>query len=198
MSQRVALYARVSRDDGKQDTANQLHELHEFCKRSGWSIEHEYIDRMTGSRSDRPQFQRLLSDASRRKFDQVLFWSLDRFSREGVLPTLRYLEQLDSYRVAWRSYTEPYFDSCGVFRDAVISIAATLAKQERLRISERTKAGLDRVRRSGRRLGRPVVGVDLNAVARLQRQGKSVRDIAPELGVSLSTLMRSLRAKRAA
>ena len=86
----------------------------------------------------RPQFQAMLAAASRREFDLVLFWSLDRFSREGVLPTLKHLEVLTSYGVAWKSYTEQYFDSCGIFRDAVISIAATLAKQERLKISERT------------------------------------------------------------
>jgi DNA invertase Pin-like site-specific DNA recombinase len=73
----------------------------------------------------------------------------DRFSREGVLPTLKHLELLTSYGVAWKSFTEQYFDSCGIFRDAVISIAATLAKQERLKISERTVAGLERARKAG-------------------------------------------------
>src|ERR1035438_5029754 len=85
---------------------------------------------------------------------------LDRFSREGVLPTLKHLELLTSYGVAWKSYTEQYFDSCGIFRDAVISIAATLAKQERLKISERTIAGLQRAKRQGRVGGRPRVVVD--------------------------------------
>jgi len=77
-----------------------------------------------------------------RLFDLVLFWSLDRFSREGVLPKLRQLELLTSYGVAWKSYTEQYLDSCGISRGVVISIAATLAKQERLKISELTIAAL--------------------------------------------------------
>jgi DNA invertase Pin-like site-specific DNA recombinase len=69
---RVALYARVSKDDKKMDVENQLGELREFCLRSGWLIQHEYIDRMTGSTSDRPRFQQLFQDAAKRKFDVVL------------------------------------------------------------------------------------------------------------------------------
>ena len=88
----------------------------------------------------------MFSDASKRKFSVLLFWSLDRFSREGVLETLQHLNRLTSYGVNYRSFTEQYFDSCGVFRDAVISILATIAKQERIRISARAK---------GHRIGRP-------------------------------------------
>jgi DNA invertase Pin-like site-specific DNA recombinase len=88
-------------------------------------------------------------------FDLVLFWALDRFSREGVLETLNQLQRLSSYGVNWRSYQESYFDSCGPFKDVVVSLMATLAKQERLRISERTKAGLQRARTAGTVLGRP-------------------------------------------
>jgi DNA invertase Pin-like site-specific DNA recombinase len=136
-----ALYARVS-TKGKQDTENQLAQLREFCAKNGWSIVHEYVDRVTGKHSDREQFQRLFQDASQRRFDLVLFWSLDRFSREGVRETLNHLERLTSYGVNWRSFTEQYLDSCGIFKDAVLGILATIAKQERVRLSERTLAGL--------------------------------------------------------
>lgn len=80
-----------------------------------------------GSKSerDRPNFKRMFDAASRREFDLVLFCALDRFSREGVLPTLHHLQRLDGYGVAWRSYTEQYLDSTGVFKDAVISIMTT-------------------------------------------------------------------------
>jgi DNA invertase Pin-like site-specific DNA recombinase len=71
----------------------------------------------------------------------VLFWSLDRFSREGVLETLQHLQKLTAYGVGWKSFTEQYLDSCGVFRHAVLSILATIAKQQRNRLSERTIAG---------------------------------------------------------
>jgi DNA invertase Pin-like site-specific DNA recombinase len=87
----------------------------------------------------------------------VVFWALDRFSREGVLPTLNHLQRLDSWGVAWRSYTEQYIDSTGIFKEAVIAIMATIAKQENLRRSERILAGLARAKRNGSKLGRPRV-----------------------------------------
>src|SRR5579864_7238360 len=145
---KIAIYARVSTD--KQDTENQGLQLREFSTKQCWQIVREYIDYESGSKSDRAEFQRMLSDASRHKFDLVLFWSLDRLSREGALKTLQYLNQLESYGVGFRSFTEQYLDSTGLFRDAVISILATIAKQERVRRAERTKAGLARVKASGR------------------------------------------------
>jgi DNA invertase Pin-like site-specific DNA recombinase len=190
----VVLYARVSTKDKGQDTENQLCQLREFCTKQDWTIVHEYIDYVSGKRSDnRPQFQAMLAAASRREFDLVLFWSLDRFSREGVLPTLKHLELLTSYGVMWKSYTEQYFDSCGIFRDAVISIAATLAKQERLKISERTVAGLERARRQGRVGGRPRLVVDRKRVQELRHEGKSLREVANKVGLSLTTTARILR-----
>ena len=95
-----------------------------------------------GKRGDREQFQLMFAAASRREFDVILFWSLDRFSREGVLATLQYLQNLTAYGVGYRSYTEQYLDSCGMFRDAVISILATVAKQERVSYGKKTIAGL--------------------------------------------------------
>jgi DNA invertase Pin-like site-specific DNA recombinase len=135
----------------------------------------------------------MFAEASRRKFDLVLFWSLDRFSREGVLETLNHLKKLDSYGVNWRSYQESYFDSCGPFKDVVVSLMATLAKQERLRISERTKAGLRRAKREGKTLGRPRVEVDVLKVRKLQAGGLGLRGIAEQTGWSLSSIMRSLK-----
>jgi DNA invertase Pin-like site-specific DNA recombinase len=190
---KCALYGRVSKDDGKMETENQLHELREFCARSRWTIAHEYIDRMTASTDKRPQFQRLFEDASKRKFDVVLFWPLDRFSREGVLETLQHLRRLETAGVAWRSYTESYFDSTGPFKDAVVAIMASLAKLERQKISERTKAGLRRARREGKQLGRPRVEVDVQKVRKLQTRGMGLRGIADETGWSLSSIMRALK-----
>ena len=123
----------------------------------------------------------------------LLFWSLDRLSREGVLDTLQHLNRLTSYRVNYRSFTEQYFDSCGVFKDAVISILATIAKQERIRLSERVKAGLDRVRSRGRKLGRPRVVVDAATIASLRNQGRSWREIVQALGVSKGSAQRAVR-----
>ena len=99
---RVALYARVSTKDKRQDTENQLAQLRQFCETQRWTVVHEYVDKATGKHSDREQFQRLFADASQRQFDVVLFWSLDRFSREGVRETLNHLERLDNYGVGYQ------------------------------------------------------------------------------------------------
>ncbi|HKV25623.1 MAG TPA: recombinase family protein [Candidatus Acidoferrum sp.] len=181
---RAALYARVSTRDKGQDTENQLVQLREFAARQGWTVVQEFVDRESGSTADRTEFQVMFHAASQRKFDVLLFWSLDRLSREGVLETLTHLNRLTSYGVNYRSFTEQYFDSCGIFKDAVISILATIAKQERVRMSERVKAGLDRARARGARLGRPRAAVDVTRVSRLRAQGCSVRQIARELGYS--------------
>jgi len=181
---KIAVYARVSTD--KQDTENQLVQLRDFAAKQDWQIIREYVDCESGSKSDRTQFQAMFADASRRKFDLVLFWALDRLSREGVYQTLEHLNRLESYGVGFRSFTEPYFDSCGVFKDAVIAIMATLAKQERVKRAERTRAGLARVRAAGRRLGRPVTlnGQHRAEIVRLTALGHSLRAVARQLGIS--------------
>jgi DNA invertase Pin-like site-specific DNA recombinase len=189
-STRVALYARVSTKDKRQDTANQLDQLRQFAATQGWTLVHEYVDRATGKHSDREQFQQMFLDASQRKFDVVLFWSLDRFSREGVRETLNHLQRLNSYGINWRSFTEQYLDSCGIFKDAVLGILATIAKQERVRLSERTVAGLERARKQGRIGGRPRVVCDRVKVERLHKAGKSLHQIAAAVGVSKSSIHR--------
>jgi len=181
---RIALYARVSTKDGRQDTQNQLVQLREFAAKQGWQVVREYVDNETGGTAERPEFQKMFADASRRQFDLLLFWSLDRLSREGALETLQHLNRLIGYGVAYRSYTEQYLDSTGMFRDAIVSILATLAKQERVRLSERTRAGLATARAKGKTIGRPRLSVDVAAIARLREQGLSGRAIARELGVS--------------
>lgn len=194
---KVALYARVSTKDGRQDTENQLIALREYAGKQGWEITAEYVDHESGGTSRRPHFQRLFVDARARAFDLVMFWSLDRFSREGVSATLNHLERLTGYGVEWRSHTEDYLDSCGIFRDAVLSILATIAKQERVRRSERAKAAVARLRRQGaaETLGRPRLVVDRDKGRRLHQEGLSVRQIAKKLGVSSATAHRIVREK---
>src|ERR1019366_4967578 len=94
---------------------------------------------------------------------------------------------LTSYGVGWRSFTEQYLDSCGVFRDAVLSILATIAQQERIRISERVTAGLARARKQGRVGGRPRIVVDRKRIAELRAAGKTRPEIAAELGMRTRT-----------
>jgi DNA invertase Pin-like site-specific DNA recombinase len=191
-TKQVALYARVSTKDGRQDAENQLAALRDYCGKQGWKITGEYVDHETGGTPRRPHFQQMFVDARARKFDLVLFWSLDRLSREGVSQTLGHLERLTSYGVGWRSFTEQYLDSCGLFRDAVIGILAVIAKQERIRRSERASAAIARLRRQGKteHLGRPKLVLDRSRIKRLREQGRSVRNIAVELGISHTTVAR--------
>jgi DNA invertase Pin-like site-specific DNA recombinase len=182
---RVAIYTRVSGKSNRQDAANQSLQLVEYCQRQGWEYI-EYTDRMSGTRADRAEFQRMFEDARLKHFDMVLFWALDRFSREDTLRTLEYLQRLDSYDVAWKSFTEQYLDSTGMFRDAVIAILATIAKQEHARLSERVVAGLRRAKREGKVLGRKRIILDRERVRRMHANGQSVRAIAAQIGVSKS------------
>ena len=193
----AAIYARVSTKDGRQDVENQLRQLREYAHTQQWTIEREYIDHASGKRSDREQLNQMLTGASRREFDVLLFWSLDRLSREGVVETLNYLQRLSLYGVHYRSYTEQYLDSTGIFREAVIGILAAVAKQDRIRISERTIAGLQRAREQGRIGGRPKAGDDyklVSSVDALRAEGKSiapstvqklVKQSTPQMEVSL-------------
>jgi DNA invertase Pin-like site-specific DNA recombinase len=197
---RVAIYARVSREDvpvksgrKNQDPENQLRELRAFAKAQRWKVIHEYVDRASAKSGDRPQFKKLFEHAGQRRFDLVLFWALDRFSREGTVETLNYLQTLTKWGVDYRSFREPYFDSTGPFKEAIIGFFAALAKQERIRISERTIEGLKRARAAGKKLGRPVVSVDIAKLRQLQTQGKSLRTIARETQISLSTICRALK-----
>jgi DNA invertase Pin-like site-specific DNA recombinase len=190
---KIGIYGRVSTRD-KQEVENQLVQLREFAAKSGWTIYREYVDRETGATSDRAEFQAMFVDASRRKFDLLLFWSLDRLSREGALETLQHLQRLTSYGVGYKSFTEQYLDSCGVFREAVIGILAVIAKQERVRLSERTKAGLAMARSKGVQIGRPRLKVQAADIARLKARGLSRRAIGRELGISEGSVRRMLTA----
>jgi DNA invertase Pin-like site-specific DNA recombinase len=136
----------------------------------------------------------MFEDARRRRFDLVLFWSLDRFSREGVLATLGYLEQLTAAGVGWRSFTEQYLDSCGIFRDAVLAILAVVAKQERIRMRERINAGIAAAKRRGVRFGAKPIVVDAQKLVDLIAAGSTVPAAAKQMGISLSTAHRVRRA----
>src|ERR1700742_3472104 len=110
---RVALYARVSTTDKGQDTTNQLIALREYCAAQAWAITHEYIDEATGTNSDRTKFKAMLSDSSRRMFDAVVVWKLDRLSREGIGQTFQHIRRLLSNGVQFISYTEEHFRTNG-------------------------------------------------------------------------------------
>ena len=144
MTMKVAIYARISKTNSHQNADNQIEVLKEFANRMNYEIFRIYVDEFSGGTSCRPEFQAMFNDAAKRKFDLVLFWALDRLSREGTRKTIYHLSLLESYGVTFKSYTEQFLDSTGIFKDVIISLLSTLASQERYRISERVKAGLER------------------------------------------------------
>ena len=154
---RAAVYARVSTDDGSQDPESQLRQLRAWCEASGHVIVTEYVDQVSGAKGadKRPQLAAMLDAAHRRQFDILLVWALDRLSREGMVPTIMHLQRLAAAGITLHSYTEPLLSTDNeMIRDIVLAVMASLAKMERQKISERTKAGLERARAKGKRLGR--------------------------------------------
>lgn len=158
---KAVIYARVSLDKDMdspqfQNPDNQLMPLRKQVEALGYSLVGEYIDRCSGGSADRPEFQRMLADARQNKFSVIFIWSLDRFSREGILKTLGYLQMLKQYRIAIKSYSEGLIDTTSTGAgELIIAILAWAAEHERKRISERTKAALVRHRNLGHVLGRP-------------------------------------------
>lgn len=186
----AALYARVSTRDKGQTIENQLRELRAFAERLGYHIYQEYCDQESGGTAERPHFQRLFLDAHQRRFDVVLFWSLDRFSREGVTETLNHLQRITAAGVQFKSFTEQYLDSTGMFREAIIGFLAAIAKQERVRFSERIKAGQAR---SSKAPGRPaLVDEVVVELRRLRGQGLSFKKIQALTGVPVATMHKYL------
>ena len=191
---RVAIYARVSTDDRGQDPENQLIALREWCARSGHEIAAEYVEHESGRKGveARRQFARLFENAHRREFDLVLFWALDRFSREGMVQTIMHLQRLHSYAVQFHSYTEPHLNTDNeLVRNALLAVLSSLAKAEAAKVSERTKAGLERARRRGAKIGRPKLKEDLRAkIAQRLAEGATPFAVAKALGLDRKTVVK--------
>ena len=149
---KVALYVRVSTD--MQEVDNQLIQLRAYCIKCNYEIYKEYVDVISGAKNSRPAYDLMFNDAHKKLFDLVVFWDLSRFSRAGTLFTLQKLKELENLGIDWESYQEPYFKSIGQFKDVVLSIISTVARIEREKISERTKAGLERARKQGKQIGK--------------------------------------------
>jgi DNA invertase Pin-like site-specific DNA recombinase len=188
---KIAVYERVSKGDGSQHTENQAYQLREFCVRNSWQIVAEYVDTVSGkSSAARSQFQQMMQDASKRKFDAVVVWALDRFTREGVMMTFDHIKRLLSHNVQFISYTEEHFRTNGPMGELMIALSAWIAQQERLRISTRTKAGLERAVRAGKTLGRPRQVVDIYGINQLRSSGLSLGAIAKKLDIPKTTVAR--------
>jgi DNA invertase Pin-like site-specific DNA recombinase len=195
---RCALYGRVSTklEKGRQDPEVQLRQLRKFAASQHWKVTVEYVDRESGAKTDRPEFSRMLEAASKREFDVLLFWSIDRFSRAGIVHVLTSLKRLSDYGVKYRSYQEAYIDTTNEWGDLIAAFAAKLAELERKRIRARVMAGLESARAKGTTLGRPRVVVNRAKVWALKDAGRSIRDISATLKLSHGTVQRVLEAER--
>jgi DNA invertase Pin-like site-specific DNA recombinase len=189
---KIALYARVSTTDKGQDPEMQLRELREYCERRKLEIVREYVDNgISGSKESRPELNRLMADANRRKFDAVLVWKFDRFAR-STSHLLKALETFQSLKIDFVSLTEG-IDTSTPVGAMVFTILGAVGQMERELIRERIRAGVRNARAKGKRLGRPKVAVNAAAVASLRAAGRSYRAVATELGVSVGTVHASVQ-----
>jgi DNA invertase Pin-like site-specific DNA recombinase len=188
---RAALYGRVSTSNHGQDIGMQTRDLEQFTAARGWNLVDSYLDiGISGTKDKRPQLDRLMMDAHKRRFDVVVVWKFDRFAR-SVSHLLRALETFNALGIAFVSLSES-LDTSTPAGKMVFTVLGAVAELERSLIVERVKAGLRNARAKGKRLGRPRMMVDVAEIGRLRAQGRTVREIAAELGYSRSLVHKTL------
>ena len=187
---RVAIYARISTANHGQDAEMQLRELREYAIRRGWTISGEYVDEgISGAKEKRPELDRMMADAHKRKFDVVAVWKFDRFAR-SVSHLLRALDTFQSLGIEFVSLSES-LDTATPAGRMVFTVLGAVAELERSLIAERVKAGLRHARAKGQKLGRPCVAVDAGEVRRLRASGASFAEVARQLGTSTGSVFRA-------
>jgi DNA invertase Pin-like site-specific DNA recombinase len=186
---RTALYARISTSNNGQSPEMQLRELREYCERRGWTVAGEYVDTgISGAKDRRPELDRLMADAHKRRFDVVAVWKFDRFAR-SVSHLLRALDTFRVLGIEFVSLSESLDTATPVGR-MVFTVLGAVAELERSLIAERVRAGLRNARAKGKRLGRPRKSVDSARVEALRDQGFGWRAVAEALGIGVGTLYR--------
>jgi len=168
-----------------------------YCERRGHVIYGEYIDLgWSGKTKDRPQFAKVLKDAKQHRFDAILVYKLDRFGR-SVLHLMETIEDLTHWGVRLIACSQSLdTDEATATGRLMLQILAAVAEFERSMIVERVKAGLDAAKKRGVRLGRAPLVFDRAKVMALHMRGKSVRQIAAEVGVSGATVHALIKKER--
>src|SRR5204863_388768 len=188
---RCAIYARVSTANNGQDPTMQTRELREYAERRGWTVAGEYVDvGISGEKEKRPELDRLMADAHRRKLDVVAVWKFDRFCR-SVSHLLRALDTFRVLGIEFVSLSES-LDTATPAGRMVFTVLGAVAELERSLIVERVKAGIRNAKAKGKRLGRPRVIVDAARIASLRALGRSWAEINAETGVSKGTAQRAI------
>jgi DNA invertase Pin-like site-specific DNA recombinase len=186
---RLALYARVSTSNNGQSPEMQLRELRQFAEARGWHVAGTYVDvGISGAKDRRPQLDKLMADAQRRRFDAVIVWKFDRFAR-SVSHLLRALEHFNALGVAFVSLSEQ-MDTTTPAGKMVFTVLGAVAELERSLIAERVKAGLRNARAKGKTLGRPKRVLDVRRINELRKAGRGWKAIAREMGCGVSTVLR--------
>ena len=192
----AAVYSRVSTLSHGQDPEMQTRELREYCERRGWEIFGCYIDEgVSGRKDSRPQLNRLMRDAHARRFDVVICWRFDRFSR-SVSHLCRALETFNALDIQFVSLCEQV-DTSTPTGKLVFTILGAVAEGERNLIAERVRAGLRNARAKGKCLGRPRKAVDVDRINSLRASGHSWRSIAGLMKLSVGTVYGAARTQHA-
>ena len=186
---RIAIYARVSTD--KQSTENQLLELRTLCSKLGYTIVQEYTDNgISGAKSqdERPALNLLLKDATRRKFDMVMCWSIDRLGR-SLQHLVEILNELQALKIDLYFHQQGMDTSTPLGR-MIFSVFGAIGEFERNLIRERVLAGQQRAKANGVKLGRPSKMNDgmRSAVKLLREKGMGIKQIARELQIGVGTV----------
>ena len=168
----------------------QTRELEQFAQARGWQVIGCYVDTVSGSKDRRPELDRLMSDAHKRRFDVVAVWKFDRFAR-SVSHLLRALDTFRVLGIEFVSLSES-LDTATPAGRMVFTVLGAVAELERSLIAERVRAGLRNARAKGKRLGRPRAAVDSARIGSLRAQGRTVREIASDLGYSRSLVHKTL------
>src|SRR5260370_14596315 len=177
---RIALYARVSTNDKGQDPEMQLRELREYVERRGFDLAGEYVDAgISGAKDSRPELNRLMADAHKRRFDAVCVWKFDRFAR-SVSHLLRALETFKALGIAFVSLSEQ-MDTTTPAGKMVFTVLGAVAELERSLIAERVRAGLRNAKAKGNHLGRPKKVIDTARIAALRAHGLASKKLPTHL-----------------
>jgi DNA invertase Pin-like site-specific DNA recombinase len=190
----AAVYARVSTLHNGQDPTMQSRELVEYCQRRGWELFDCYVDEgISGKKDSRPELNRLMADAHARRFDVVVVWRFDRFSR-SVSHLCRALETFHALKINFVSMIEQ-IDTTTPAGTFVFHVLAAVAQSERQTTVERVRAGLRNAKAKGKRLGRPTKPVDVARINSLRASGHSWRTIAGMMRLSVGTVYAAARSQ---
>lgn len=191
---RAALYARVSSRD-QATIPDQLADLRDYCEREKWKVAAEFSDVISGRRNTRPQRDKLIKETYKGRYDVVLVWKLDRWSR-NVLDALMTVAELTRLNVAFVSYREK-LDLTTPTGRAMAQMIAVFAELEREMIVDRIKSGVQKAREKGKKFGRPATAQEhALEVIEYRAQGKSHNEIAGILGISRRSVQRILEAQQ--